>query len=85
MASKDMYGAQSFIEGRDGQLGLGRFHPCKTADEARRTAEDRVTTGRAKGAAAFLRRGGGEFDEGESITIATYGTVPPGIADALPF
>lgn len=85
MSQPDVYGAQSFIEDRNGQLGLGRFHPCKTADEARKTAEDRAALGYAKGAAAFLRRGGGEFDEGESITIATYGTVPPGVSDALPF
>ncbi|WP_279604218.1 hypothetical protein [Methylobacterium sp. J-092] len=44
-----------------------------------------MALGYAKGAAAFLRQGGGEFDEGESITIATYGTVPPGVSDALPF
>ena len=85
MSDTILYGALSFVEGRNGLLGPGQIHPCKTADEARKTAEDRVTTGRAKGAAAFLRRGGGEFDEGESITIATYGTVPPGVSDALPF
>ena len=85
MAGKDVYGAQSFFFDPQGKLGLGRFHPCKSADDARKTAEERVAFGRAAGAAAFLRRGSGKFHEGEVITIATYGIVPPDVADQLPF
>lgn len=84
MAS-DLYGVQTFVRDRKGKIGQGRFTMCKDADEARRYAEARVEQGYAAGSAAFLRRGGGEFDEGEAITFAVFGTVPQGIKDALPF
>ena len=85
MKTSDMYGVLTFLRDRKGKLGQGRFIACKDADEARRAAEAKVTSGHAAGLAAFYRRGGGEFDEGEAVTIAVYGTVPPGVADALPF
>ena len=85
MASKDLYGVQAFILDRLGKLIQGRCWTCKNADEARRMAEGRVSGGHAAGAAAFYRSGAGEFDEGEAVTIATYGRVPAGVADALPF
>ena len=85
VASKDLYGAQSFIRDRKGKLTLGRCYSCKDADEARRMAEGRVAGGYAAGATAFLRRGGGEYDEGEAITIAAFGVVPHEARDALPF
>ncbi|MBI1690500.1 hypothetical protein [Methylorubrum sp. DB1722] len=84
MAS-DLYGVQTFVRDRNGKLAQGRFTACKDADEARRYAEARVAQGYAVGSAAFLRRGGGEFDEGEAITLETYGAVPPGVSDQLPF
>lgn len=85
VAAKDLYGVQTFILDRLGKLILGRFWTCKDADEARRLAEGRVSGGHAAGAAAFYRTGTGEFDEGEAVTIATYGRVPAGVVDALPF
>lgn len=85
MAGKDLYGVQAFIPDRLGKLIQGRFWTCKDADEARRMAEGRVNGGHAAGAAAFYRSGAGEFDAGEVVTIATYGRVPPGVMDALPF
>lgn len=84
MAS-DLYGVQTFVRDRKGKLAQGRFTQCKDADDARRYAEARVEQGYAVGSAAFLRKGGGEFDEGEAITFAVYGSVPQGIKDALPF
>lgn len=85
MKSSDLYGVQTFVRDRKGKLGQGRCITCKDADQACREAEAKVVGGHAAGSAAFLRRGGGEFDEGKAITIAVYGTVPPGVADALPF
>lgn len=85
MASQDLYGVQTFVEDRKGALAQGRFISCKDADEARRIAEARVAGAHAAGAAAFYRSGAGEQDDGEAITIATYGTVPPGVTDTLPF
>ena len=85
MASQDLYGVQTFIEDRKGALAQGRFISCKDADEARRVAEGHVAGAHAKGAAAFYRTGVGEQDEGEAITIATYGAVPAGVVDTLPF
>ncbi|CAO4142267.1 hypothetical protein [Methylorubrum extorquens] len=85
MASSDLYGVQTFVRDRKGKLSQGRFTHCKDADEARRYAEARVTQGHAVGSAAFLRRGGGEFDEGEAITFAVFGAVPSGVSDQLPF
>lgn len=85
MASSDLYGVQTFVRNGKGKLAQGRFTPCKDADEARRYAEARVAQGHAIGSAAFLRRGGGEFDEGETITFAVFGAVPPGVSDQLPF
>ena len=85
MAGKDLYGVQVFKEDQRGNLHMGRFWTCKNADDARKLAEGRVNGGYAAGAAAFYRTGAGEFDEGEAVTIATYGRVPAGVADALPF
>lgn len=85
MASSDLYGVQTFVRDRKGKLAQGRFTACKNADEARRVAAAKVEGGHAAGSAAFLRRGGGEFDEGEAITLETYGAVPTGISDQLPF
>lgn len=85
MGSSDLYGVQTFIRNRKGKLAQGRFTACKNADEARRLAEAKVEGGHAAGSAAFLRRGGGEFDEGEAITFAVFGAVPPGVSDQLPF
>ena len=85
MKSTDLYGVQTFVRDSKGKLGQGRCITCKDADDARRVGEAKVNGGHAAGSAAFLRRGGGEFDEGEAITLAVYGTVPPGVADALPF
>ncbi|WP_264046951.1 hypothetical protein [Methylobacterium flocculans] len=85
MAGKDLYGVQAFTLDRVGKLIQGRFWTCKDADEARGLAEGRVNGGYVAGAAAFYRTGAGEFDEGEAVTIATYGRVPAGVIDALPF
>lgn len=85
MAGKDMYGVQTFVDDQKGGLAQGKFLSCADADEARRTAEARVESARAAGAAAFCRMGVGEFDEGEAVTIAIYGRVPDGVTDALPF
>lgn len=85
MSGSERYGALTFVRDRFGQLREGRVYPCSDGEVARKVAEDRVKMGWAPGAAAFLRRGGGEFDEGETVTLAVYGTVPPGVRDALPF
>ncbi|MCP1550668.1 MULTISPECIES: hypothetical protein [Methylorubrum] len=85
MASSDLYGVQTFVRDQNGRLAHGRFTSCKNADEARRVAASKVEGGHAAGSAAFLRRGSGEFDEGEAITLETYGAVPPSVSDQLPF
>jgi len=33
----------------------------------------------------FLRRGDGEFDEGETITLAAFGELPAEVPDHVPF
>ncbi|GEP09864.1 hypothetical protein [Methylobacterium gnaphalii] len=83
----DVYGVQTFLKDRKGHLCQGSTFECRDADEARRMAEQRVQRGAVVGSAAFLRRDfSKEFDDGsEPITLATYGRVPPGVADALPF
>ncbi len=85
MAGKDLYGVQTFLHDREGKLTAGRFLACKDADEARRAASAKVAGGHAAGSAAFYRRGAGEFDEGEAVTLDVFGIVPPGVTDALPF
>lgn len=87
MASSDLYGVQTFVKGHKGKLEQGRFFECKDADEACRTAQQRVDSLNAAGAAAFVRRNcSREFDDGsEPITLAVYGTVPPGVEDRIPF
>lgn len=85
MKSKPIYGVQTFVRDSKGNLAPGRFTTCKDADEARRIAEEKVDGAHADGAAAFFRTGAGEFDEGEVYAFATYGSVPRGVADALPF
>lgn len=87
MDSKDIYGVQTFIRDRKGTLAQGRFIECRDADHARQTAEARVSGAAAVGAAAFLRPGyKAEFDGGdEPITLAIFGTVPPGVEDTIPF
>ncbi|MCJ2051684.1 hypothetical protein [Methylobacterium sp. J-070] len=70
-----------------GRLAQGGLMDCKGAAEACRVAEDKVRLGRAIGAAAFTRTVvDPDFDDGgEPITLAIFGTVPPGLADQLPF
>ncbi|UMY19092.1 hypothetical protein MMB17_07280 [Methylobacterium organophilum] len=85
MKSGDIYGVQTFVRDGRGRLAQARFTPCKSSAEACRYAEGKVEQGAVPGAVAFLRRGGGEFDEGELITVAVYGSVPPDVKDALPF
>jgi hypothetical protein len=85
MVPKDHYGVQTFIKDRKGQLARGLALACRNAEEARREAERRANGRSAVGATAFWRSAVGEFDEGEAVTIATYGQVPAGVVDALPF
>lgn len=85
MSVGERYGAQTFVRDRKGQLGEGRVYACKDADEARRIASARVAGGYAAGAAVFMRRGGGEFDEGEIVMFDVYGCVPPEVSDAVPY
>lgn len=70
-----------------GRLSLGNRIDCKAPDEACRVAEERVSRGRAIGAAAFTRTVvDPDYDDGgEPVTLAIFGTVPPGLADQLPF
>lgn len=86
MKSKDIYGVQTYLRDRKGALVRGLATSCRNADEARREAERRAVGRSAVGATAFWQPASGEFDEGaEPITLAVYGTVPPGVEDALPF
>lgn len=87
MAGNDLYGVQTFVKGQKGRLVQGRFIQCSDADEATRTAEQKVKGLYAAGAAAFLRRNvSDEFDDGsEPITLAVFGKVPPGVEDVMPF
>jgi hypothetical protein len=86
MPPKDHYGVQTFVTDRKGRLARGLAVACKNADEARREAERRASGRSAIGATAFWRSASGEFDESaEPITLAVYGTVPPGVEDTLPF
>lgn len=87
MGSKDLYGVQNFATSHNDKLVQGRFIECRDADDARATAQRQVETGRADGAAAFLRPGyRAEFDDSDGpITLAVYGRVPPGVEDAIPF
>lgn len=85
MSGGERYGAMTFVRDRFGQLREGRVYPCSDGEVARKVAEDRVTQGWALGAAAFLRRGGGEFDGGEMVTLAAYGEVPAEVRVQLPF
>ncbi|MDH2313099.1 hypothetical protein [Methylobacterium brachiatum] len=50
-------------------------------------AEEKVRIGRAIGAAAFTRTiADPDFDDGaEPTTLATFGQVPPEVAERLPF
>jgi hypothetical protein len=70
-----------------GRLAQGSFLYCKGAAEACRIAEEKVRLGRAIGAAAFTRTVvDPDYDDGgEPITLAIFGSVPPGLADQLPF
>jgi hypothetical protein len=85
MSGSERYGALTFVRDRFGQLREGRVYPCSDAEVAKKVAEDRVNMGWAPGAAAFLQRGGGEFDEGETITLTSFGDVPTGVRDQMPF
>lgn len=85
MSVGERYGAQTFVRDRKGHFGEGRVYDCKSADEARQIASARVASGYAVGAAMFLRRCGGEFDEGDMVTLEVFGAVPNGVRDALPF
>ncbi len=85
MSVDEQYGAMTFVRDRFGQLREGRVYPCADSEVAKKVAEDRVVQGWAPGAAAFLRRGGGEFDEGETVTLAAFGEVPRDVREQLPF
>ena len=85
MRPRESYSIQTFIRDRQGQLAKGLALACKSADEARREAQRRTHGSSAVGAAVFCRVGAGGQNDGEPITIATYGTVPPGVEDTLPF
>lgn len=86
MKPKDSYGVQTYIRDRKGALARGLATACRDADEARREAERRAAGRAAVGATAFWQPASGEFDEvSDPITLAVFGTVPPGVEDALPF
>jgi hypothetical protein len=70
-----------------GKLALGGRIDCRAPEEACRVAENRVSRGRAIGAAAFARTVvDPDYDDGsEAVTLAIFGRVPPGLADQLPF
>ncbi len=86
MGQEIRFGVQTFVKDRRGRKAQGRLVPFKTADEARRYAEQCVERQAAIGAAAFSQRAAGEFDEGdEPITLAAFGDVPPEARDRLPF
>ena len=55
--------------------------------ETCQAAEERLRTGHAAGAAAFTRTViDPDYDDGSTpITLATFGRVPEGVADQLPF
>ena len=81
-----VHGVQLFIEDK-GKLTQGGFVECKSPEEASCLAAERVRQGRAAGAAAFMRRVyDREFDDGSgAVTLATFGRVPRGVADQVPF
>lgn len=87
MPAVDRYAVQTFTTNKKGSLLQGRLINCEDSEEARRVAEQKVSRGEAVGAAAFLRQCyDDEFDDGsEPITLATFGRVPSGVADQLPF
>jgi len=70
-----------------GRLAPGNLLDCKAPEEACRVAQERVSRGRAIGAAAFTRTVvDPDYDDGEEpITLAIFGEVPPRLADQLPF
>lgn len=80
------YGVQLFVLLK-GKLAQGRYIECDDASDACKTAEEKVRSGRAIGAAAFTRTVvDPEYDDGsDPITLAIFGKVPPGLADQLPF
>lgn len=86
MRPKRSYGVQTYVRDRKGALTRGLATACRNADEARREAERRAAGRIAVGATAFWQPASSEFDDdAEPITLAVYGTVPPGVKDALPF
>jgi hypothetical protein len=86
MKPKDCYGVQTYVRDRKGAVMRGLSTACRSADEARREAVRRAAGRSAVGATAFWQPASGEFEEGaEPVTLAVYGTVPPGVEDALPF
>ncbi|MEG9524269.1 MAG: hypothetical protein MIL41_00550 [Hyphomicrobiales bacterium] len=70
-----------------GRLVAGNLVNCRDPEDACRIAEQKVQSGRAVGAAAFTRTVvDPEYDDGsEPITLATFGRLPPGLAESLPF
>ncbi|MBY0250171.1 MAG: hypothetical protein K2X54_02105 [Methylobacterium organophilum] len=70
-----------------GELAAGNLVDCRGAADACRIAEEKVRNGRAIGAAAFTRTVvDPDYDDGsEPVTLATFGRVPPGIAEQLPY
>ena len=86
MKPRESYGVQIYIRDRQGAVARGLSSACRNADEARREADRRANGRGAVGATAFWRPAAGEFDDdAEPVTLAVYGTVPPGVEDALPF
>ena len=80
------FAMQTYRRRKTGDLTKDRWHPCNTADEARRRAEDAVLERGCIGAVALSERNSGEFEEGERpITIAAFGDVPPEVRDQIPF
>lgn len=86
MGQRDHYGVQQFMRDKAGRLVPGRTLPCKTADHARREAEQSAVRRGVVGAAAFLCRVDGDLSEPDApITIAAFGDVPAETRDQLPF
>ncbi len=81
-----VHGVQLFVLEK-GRLAEGQSLRCKGASEACQLAEEKVRIGRAIGAAAFTRTiADPDFDDGaEPTTLATFGQVPPEVAERLPF
>lgn len=80
------HGVQLFVL-IEGKIAQGRYVECRDGAEACKVAEEKVRLGRSVGAAAFARAALDADIEhaSEPITLAIFGTVPPGMVDHLPF